>query len=95
MDNPANNCKSDDLLARNLVAYLFSICSKSNSMSYDEKKKLASAIINAPDSKSVLRRSHILPYFESSKTTIVFATAYKLFQFRLDRLAFWLMSLRS
>ena len=95
MDNSANNCKADDLLARNLVAYLFSIFSKSNSMSYDEKKRLANAIINSPDSKSVLRRSHNLPYFESPKTTIVFATAYKLFQFKMDRLAFWLMSLRA
>ncbi len=94
-DTPYGNVIVDGMLARNLVAFLFKLFRKSTQLKYQEKKSLATSVINATESREVLRKSKNLPYFESYKTRVVFAIIYMLFEYHLDNLAFWLMSWRA
>lgn len=94
-DTLSGNDIVDGMLARNLVAYLFKLFRKSTQLKYQEKKSQAISVINATESRGVLRKSKSLPYFESYKTRVVFAIIYMLFQYHLDNLAFWLMSWRA
>ena len=92
LDTPDNLKLLDGMLARNLVAYLFSLFRDDKYHDYKQKKKYATSIVAAPETRNVLRYQHKTPYFENKKTQLVFAFMYKLFQLRLDSLAYRLMA---
>ncbi len=94
-ETPLANHVVDGLLARNLTAYLFSLFNKKTLLAYKEKKHIGISIINAPETRNVLRQNNTIPYFESYKTRIAFMVIYKLFQYKLDNLAFYIMSLHG
>lgn len=84
--------KVDDLLCRNIVVYLFSIMSKSNTMTYMEKKKKAEELINNEKARKVIRVKHKLPYFESLKSRIGIFVVYYLLRKKLDKVVFLMLS---
>lgn len=84
--------KRDALLCRNIVRYLFSIMSKKNNLSWEEKNKKAKCLLEDPKSRNVVRNKHIIPYFESRKVRVGLAIIYKLLYYKQDKLAFLILS---
>lgn len=84
--------KVDDLLCRNIVAYLFKIMSSLNPAPYSEKKKVAIELLNHKNTRKVWKKNHPAPYFKSKKTKLAFALVYKLLRYNFVSLALRLMS---
>lgn len=92
VDTETNRKRVDALLCRNMVTYLFSIMSKKNSMSYDDKKQKSRMLLSAPHARNVIREKHVLPYFESPKTRFAIKVAYFLLRHKQDGLVMWILS---
>lgn len=92
VDTKINRERVDALLCRNIVTYLFSIMSKRNGLSYQEKKKKAISLLNNPNARNVIRSKHALPYFESAKTRLAIKIVYLLLRMRQDNLVILMLS---
>lgn len=70
--------KANALLCRNIVVYLFSIMSRKNSMSKNDKKAYALRLLKEEKVNSALKQKHKIPYFESRKIEILLKVIYRL-----------------
>lgn len=84
--------KRDALLCRNIVTYIFSIMNKKNNLTWEQKTEKAKALLSDSRARNVVRKKHVIPYFESAKTRFALLFIYKLLYYKQDYLAYKILS---
>lgn len=94
-DDLSGQEKVDALLCRNLVMYLFSVMSRKNTMSYQEKVQKSVNLLNHANARNVIRKKHKIPYFESDIKRMAVRFVYFMLRQYQDKVVFKILSLLS
>lgn len=85
--------KADSLLCRMVTVQIIRAMSHKNPMHYKQKKQYCIELVGQQSICGILRKRHHIPYFSSVANQIAIGTAYFMFRYRLDNIAFRLFSL--